>query len=114
MEDRCIKAVAEGFGNGMKTADTCSAVTGAIMAIGLMNADIPDAAERKEKNTAMVKRFKRIFTQKHGSTECRHLLGTDISTPEGHKKAEDEGLFERLCKIYVEDAVGILETISEK
>jgi hypothetical protein len=39
------------------------------------------------------------------------LLGFDLSTEEGEKKAEEEGLFEILCPKFVQHAADILKDV---
>ena len=55
--------------------------------------------------------FLEEFAARNGSTLCRDLLGCDISTPQGHQQAADEGLFRTKCTKFVEDAVDIIEDL---
>ncbi len=105
--------VACGFGGGMgRTAQTCGAVTGAFMVIGLKHGQTQkDDKEAKEKTYALVREFIDLFTKKHGSTLCRELLSRNIDTPEGYQKAVEENLFKTLCPRFVESAVNILNRI---
>ena len=61
-------------------------------------------------NDLMMSRFK----EENGSYICNDLLGYDISTPEGRKKARNEGLFTEFCPKMVASAVDILEEIIEE
>ncbi len=93
-------------------AQTCGAVTGAMMVIGLKYGrtkaqDNP----AKEKTRNMVKEFVGEFNNRHRSTNCRELLGCDISIPEGMEQATKEGLFDTLCPGFILDAVEVLEQI---
>ena len=100
-----------GFGGGMgRLGGTCGAVTGAIMAIGLLACG-PDPLDSiaKARVYALVRSFVEEFETRHGTISCRELLGCDISTSEGHAEASRLGLFETECPTYVEDAVEILE-----
>ena len=90
---------------------TCGSVTGAFMAIGLKYAhtDTTDHAQSGRANR-LVREFTRRFKQLHGSICCNELLGLDISTPEGLRKAVSEGYFtESRCPFYVRDAAALLE-----
>jgi C_GCAxxG_C_C family probable redox protein len=97
-----------GFGGGMgRMGLTCGAVTGAFMAIGLKHPR-PNR-ESAEPSAHLVQQMAWQFCKRHGSTECRQLLGEDISTPEGHDKARDSKLFLTICPKLVHDAAEILE-----
>ena len=106
--------VAAGFGGGLgRTAQTCGCVTGAIMAIGLAQRGVGPEENRaeKEKTYQAVQRFLREFAGRNGSTVCLDLLGCDISTPEGHEQARQNGLFRSRCGPLVRDAVELAESI---
>lgn len=103
--------ISDAFGAGIGgMAATCGAVTGAIMTIGLKyGRTCPDDDDAKQKTRALVKEFVKQFTQRNGHIECKHLLGIDISIPEGMDLAEEKGLFDTQCPKLIEDAVDILE-----
>ena len=103
--------IAGGFGGGMgRKAETCGAVSGALMAIGLKyGATNADDKESKEKAYALVREFIDRFEAQHGSIVCKELLDWDISTPAGHEVAKYKKLFSTLCPIYVESAAEIVE-----
>ncbi len=105
--------ISQAFGGGMaRMGLTCGAVAGALMVIGLKYGRTrPEDEESKEKTYRLVHEFYRRFRELHGSTVCRELLGIDLSRPEGHKQAEESGVFTRLCPKFVADAVSILEQI---
>lgn len=108
--------VSAAFGGGMgRMAQTCGAVTGAFMAIGLKYGTI-DAAdiETKEKVYALVKEFAGRFEFRHGTIMCKDLLGVDINTPEGLKIAREQNLFATICPRMVKDAAEIAEEILAK
>jgi C_GCAxxG_C_C family probable redox protein len=103
--------IACGFGGGMgRLGGTCGAVTGAIMAIGVVACDADSCGPiTKSSVYALVRSFVAEFEARHATTSCRELLGCDISAPEGHEEAMRLGLFETECPKFVEDAVDILE-----
>lgn len=105
--------IACGFGAGMGfLQNTCGAVTGAFMLIGLAYGKWkPDDNESKEKTYSLIKKFTAEFTEINNSINCRELIGCDISTAEGLKKARETGVFQTQCKKYVEDAALIIERI---
>ena len=103
--------IAGAFGGGMaRMGETCGAVTGALMAIGLKYGmtQAKDEAAR-EKTYKLAQEFMTKFKARHDSLVCRELLGYDLSSPEGRKAAHDKGLFSTLCPQLVRDAVEILE-----
>jgi C_GCAxxG_C_C family probable redox protein len=103
--------IAQGFGGGMgRMAQTCGAVTGAYMVLGLKygNAETHDK-ETKEKVYELIREFSRRFENRNSSIVCRELLGCDISKPEGVMAAKENGLFTSICPKMVREAVEILD-----
>jgi len=107
--------VASGFGGGMgRMGETCGAVTGAIMVLGLKHGSAAaDDRQAKELTYARVQEFVRQFTGRHQTTRCKELLGLDISTAEGLSAAKEKNLFATQCPTYVKDAAEILERLLE-
>ena len=108
-EDEAMR-VSAGFAGGMRMAETCGAVTGAFMVLGLAhcNEKCRAAEERKrayEKVVSLAKEFK----TRHTSLACRDLLGCDISTPEGARRATEMGLFRSKCPEFVRSAAEMVE-----
>jgi C_GCAxxG_C_C family probable redox protein len=107
--------IAAGFAGGMRLGETCGAVTGAFMVLGLRHA--PENCEEPSGRThvySKVVEFAERFKKINGSVICRDLLGCDISTPEGMKYAQDHNLFKTLCVKMVEDSAGILESLESE
>ncbi|NLL37458.1 MAG: C_GCAxxG_C_C family protein [Fretibacterium sp.] len=107
--------ISSGFAGGMRTASTCGAVTGAIMALGMRYGDgeCATGAERARVYKA-VREFSEEFRRRHGSLLCRELLGCDTSTPEGRSRANELNLFETRCVALVEGAVALLEEMENR
>ncbi|MFC1512255.1 C-GCAxxG-C-C family protein [Candidatus Latescibacterota bacterium] len=105
--------LADGFGGGMgHMALTCGAVTGGIMVIGLKHGRRSTSdSSSKEKTVTLVREFMRGFNGRNGSTDCRDLLGCNISTDGGYAHAHEHNLFHTICPKYVRDAVEILEEL---
>jgi C_GCAxxG_C_C family probable redox protein len=102
--------IALGFGGGMAMAETCGAVTGAYMVLGLKaNFKEKSVQEIKAETKVAVKKFNELFIAKHGSLTCKKLLGVDISTPEGSAEANGRDLFNTVCSRLVGSAAEILE-----
>ena len=111
--DVCLK-IATAFGGGMgRQQQTCGAVTGALMAIGLRyGKGINDEEAKKQFTYSKTREFFEEFIKIHGTTNCRELLdGLDMTDPEGHKKIIERNLFELKCEKYVADAVKITEKL---
>lgn len=113
MDKEMALRVAGGFGGGMGSmGETCGAVTGAFMVIGLKYGKTQkEDKEAKWKTYKMVQEFTKRFTDKYSSIKCQDLLGCDLSTPEGNKLAKEKNLFKTLCPLFVEEAIDILNEI---
>jgi C_GCAxxG_C_C family probable redox protein len=102
--------LAAGFGGGIgRQGQTCGAVTGAIMAIGVLAAQkTSDVKEHKKLTYELAARFLKEFREMKGTTICRELIGFDVGDPQAHAEAEKKGVFQDICSHLVEDAVGIV------
>ena len=99
-----------GFGGGMGMAETCGAVTGAYMVLGLkIQSEGKSIQEIKAEAKAAVRKFNELFIVKHGSLSCKKLLGVNISSPEGAAEASEKNLFNSVCTELVGSATEILE-----
>jgi len=102
--------LASGFAGGMRLAQTCGAVTGALMVLGLKHAGTNcDQRDGRENVYGAIREFTARFQQRHHTIACKELLGCDISTPQGIQRATSEGLFRTICPKLVRDAAEILE-----
>ena len=105
--------VAAAFGGGMaRMGQTCGAVSGALMVIGLKHGHV--AAEdkaAKEKTYALVREFVDEFRARNGAILCRELLGCDIGSPDGMQLFREKGLSASICANLVRDAAEILEQL---
>jgi len=102
--------VACGLGGGMgRLQETCGAVSGAYLVIGLKYGQCAkgDAAS-KEKTYALVQEFARRFEAKNSSTNCRELLGVDLIG--GDRQTALERV-KCICPQMVQDAAEILESL---
>jgi len=112
LEKNTALKIAGTFGGGMgRTGQTCGAVSGALMALGLKYGAI-DAADKetKERAYARVQEFARRFAIRNGNDfRCKALLGCDISTPDGQKMASELELYQSVCPKLVKDAAEIVE-----
>lgn len=98
------------FGGGMFRGDTCGAVTGALMALGLYFGDgTPETDDIIHEKTHL---FQEKFTERFGSTICRELLGVDLGKPGGKQQATESGKLITQCPEYVVGALEILEELT--
>lgn len=106
--------MAAGFGGGMgKQQETCGAVTGAIMVLGLLKGEeVNNNDELKSASYGAVKDLTRDFVAEYKTTQCRELIGCDLNTPEGSAKFKDEKIMENVCAGCVKKAVQIVETLT--
>jgi len=105
--------LASGFGGGMgRIQETCGAVTGSFMVIGIYNSQKQkDGDKRKEKTNNMIQAFSEKFKAIHGTTDCKTLINCDLKTDEGQKYLKDNKLSEKVCEKCVQNAVTIIEEL---
>ena len=109
IDEKTALKIASGFGGGMACAETCGAVTGAYMVIGMKHGHSTANPDEKAKTKLLIKQFNEKFRQQHGSLICKKLTGFDISTPEGNDAASEEGVFITKCPMFIKTACHILE-----
>ncbi|MCX6232074.1 MAG: C-GCAxxG-C-C family protein [Bacteroidetes bacterium] len=112
-KDEAFK-IANPFGAGIAfMQETCGAVSGALMAIGLKYGK-GEFGSHEDKETAydMARHFIAEFNKIHQTVCCRQLLGgLDMSSPEGMAEIMEKDLFRLRCANFVQDAVKITEKI---
>ncbi len=110
LDETTALRIALGFGGGMAMGETCGAVTGAYMVLG-MKAQLTQKPlqEIKAETKAAVRKFNELFIAQNGSLVCKKLLGVDLSTPEGAALASEKNLFDTVCTKLVASAAEILE-----
>ncbi len=71
------------FGGGMARGETCGALTGALMVLGLSESgSVPPAPEDKAASRQRAKQIAEIFEKAYHTTLCREIL----ASPEGKGK----------------------------
>ena len=105
--------ISQPFGGGIAaTGDWCGALTGAFLVAGLRHGRVrPEDTAAKDKTYALVRDLIARFAADRGGTRCRDLLGCDIGTPEGSRKANELKLHETKCEDFVAGAVALLEEL---
>jgi C_GCAxxG_C_C family probable redox protein len=106
--------ISAGFGGGMgKKQETCGAVTGAVMVLGLINGErTNNNDELLPKAYNSVKELFRQFTEAFDSTRCGDLTGCDLNTPDGAVQFREERIRETICADCVARAVQIVESVT--
>lgn len=107
------RKIATSLGAGIgRTGNICGAVSGAILAIGLLHgmSSNNDAAGRENSYT-LDQRFIEEFTSRFGSVECPTLLGFHLGIPEEREEAQKQGAVKKICPGLVIGATEILDGI---
>ncbi len=113
--DKGLK-VAAAFGGGMgHTGLTCGTITGALMIVGLhCSKGSRSVGEAKTESYVLAREFFKQFEARHGSSNCRMLIGQDIDTPQGMEAAREKGIFDSVCPDFIKSAAEILEELLRK
>ncbi len=109
IDEKTALKIASGFGGGMACAETCGAVTGSYMVIGMKHGHSNSNPEEKANTKLAIQDFNEQFKKIHGSLICKKLTGFDISTPEGALAANNENVFKTKCPGFIKTACNILE-----
>ncbi len=110
LNSELVPKMATGFCSGMaRTGGPCGAMTGAVMALGLVLGR-DDAEQSVEETYAAVRVMMEGFEERFGSTNCRELLGVDLDTPEGQQNFGEQKLGLK-CVEYTGAAVGLVEEV---
>ncbi|MDR3565744.1 MAG: C-GCAxxG-C-C family protein [Negativicutes bacterium] len=108
-EELALK-ISRGFGGGMgHMAETCGAVTGAFMVLGLQYE--PDDVQARDRLYSQVREFADKFKAIHGSILCKELLRCDMSTPEGAAMFKEKAMRKSHCPDFVRTSAQISEQI---
>lgn len=107
-----IMKISCGFGGGMRNAEICGAVTGAVMVIGMKYGNgMENSSEMKSLCYQKTVEFTEAFTKRNNSIICRELLGIDIFKADGMKRAQEANMFHTTCVDMIVDAVHLLEEL---
>ena len=100
--------VAAAFVGGMgMRGETCGAVTGSFMTLGLKFGGITERGPLVMEMRRILTEFVNKFEARNGSIACEKLLGVNIYSPEGLKAAQEKELLSKLCPNFVRDAAEI-------
>ncbi len=113
IKSELIPSIASGFCSGMaRTNNMCGALTGAILALNLVLGR-KTAAESLDQNYAAVQNLIAQFEKEFGTSNCRELLGCDLSSKVGQETFVNREL-RKDCAIYVGKAAEITRSIIDQ
>ena len=93
----------------------CGAITGAAMAVGRLAAQrIADHKEAKGMARGIVAQLMAEFRAEYGHTDCRDLIGFDISSKEGHTAFIEGQVWHTVCMDQIEFVIGRLIGLAER
>ncbi len=107
-------SVTAGFGGGIAHEGlVCGAVTGAVMALGLLKSrQITDNTKLKEETNAIAQTFMTRFRSEFGSIICNDLTGIDIRDKKQVSAADSAGIFKNVCMKVVGRAAEIVAELT--
>jgi len=114
IEPEAARIIGRPWGGGLgHLGGTCGYLTGAVHIIAHAF-DHPDEVQARADAHRAVQALFRRFAAKRGTTQCKELLGADLSTATGAQKVKSEGLVKKIC--CSSDGIGgdvaeLLETI---
>jgi C_GCAxxG_C_C family probable redox protein len=113
-----VMRIASNFGGGVAGwGSACGAVTGAVMAFGLImgtegDENPDDFKVKRDRMRALTQVFMKAFEEKWGNVGCYGLLGVNTRTPEGKARYDEmKARGETHCDEYVKWAADKLLTI---
>lgn len=104
------------FGGGMHQGGVCGCITASLMVLGIA-LGFYDSQDRQMEvyGNKKTDEFIKLFTEKMGgATNCRDILGKDISKPEEMAAVRQEGLILERCPKALNTSIGILEKMLEE
>lgn len=99
------------FGGGMRQGGVCGCITASLLVLG-MALGFYDSQDRESEvygNKKTDEFIKRFTEQMDGVTECRDILGKDISKPKEMAEIRKEGLILQKCPKAIGISIDILE-----
>ncbi len=111
MDLKTVFKISTCFGAGMRQGGICGCITASLLVLG-MAIGFYDAQDREQEvyGNKKTEEFIRRFTeQMGGDTNCRDILGKDISIPADMAAVRQEGLILKRCPRAVNSCIEILE-----
>ncbi len=111
LDENFSRAIGRPMGGGIaRQADMCGYLTGAMMILALANNQEDENLSRSETHGPVVELLQQ-FKKCYGHLRCKNLLQADISTPEGRKRIESEGLIAKHCYGFGKEVAQILQSL---
>ncbi len=108
IETSIIPAIATGFCGGVsRNAQMCGAVTGGIMGIGLILGRTHEG-QNTDQCYAAVNQFLSVFKEKHGTLNCKELIGFDLGVEKELKQFRAQNPDYAICKNFSIDAAAMV------
>ncbi|MDD2229674.1 MAG: C-GCAxxG-C-C family protein [Candidatus Cloacimonetes bacterium] len=105
IDEKTAKKISSCFGGGMRMGATCGALTGALMVLGLNKGFSQYSPERKADIELECINLISSWKAEIGSTDCKDILGIDVSDPEQRAQGKADGVFDKHCPACIETAV---------
>ena len=111
LKDSSIPRIATGFCGGISRTDgMCGALSGGIMALGLLTGR-SGPRDAKDLCYTLVHELVNKFRKEFGSTHCTELLGCNISTVEGSQCFIEKGLMDDVCAVVTRRTAELVEEV---
>jgi len=108
-EDIALK-IASPFGGGIaRQGETCGAVTGALMVLGLKFGS--STTNNKEAVYHISQEFINRFAAVNGTIKCKELIKFDLSQPEELLEARTQKVFSTICPGFVRSSAEIIHSM---
>ena len=107
LSEKTASKIAQPFESGLFRGETCGAVSGAYMVLGLEYGSHEENSRRimKEK----IEEYNKSFKEKMGTLQCEEILGINISTDENLMIAVEEKKIDEICPRAITASIEILE-----
>ncbi len=97
IESEVIPKIASCFAGGIgNSGSVCGAVTGAVMAIGLI-ANAGETMDDYLKKLSLAQEFRQRFEDEMKTIDCHELTGSDLTTPEGINEFIKSDIPQKVC-----------------
>ena len=97
IDDKIIPRIAGLFAGGIgNSGSVCGAVTGAVMAMGLLK-ERGETLEEELDTLTIAQEFRRRFEAEMKTINCRELTGLDLTTKEGVDQLMNSDIPQTVC-----------------
>ena len=111
--EKCMHMAAP-FAGGCFQGNTCGAVSGAMMVLGMAcGFSKPWSLEENHQLRELTAAFQEGFSSRCGSLICRELTGFDFSKPGEYEQALEANVLFQRCPRYVNTALALLAELLE-